>query len=253
MDRKLWWSGTLTPWQVASAVESGLVRPGPDCCQNSMQGLSRLLACMRPLAVLCGLLLIPPASWVLEPAAAAGTSAFVKPAPNVVPVEDPPRVSAESSTGETHPARLALERNPIHDESNPDYLRLQRIDEAMRFVKRDAIGFPDWMAALRSGAISPRAGLSATEKMDVFDLDIVMKNTKEMPHVLFPHQSHTLWLDCSNCHPRPFLPKAGSNPVSMSQIFRGEYCGMCHDRVAFITFFSCDRCHSVAQGVPAQK
>jgi c(7)-type cytochrome triheme protein len=173
--------------------------------------------------------------------------AGLKAAPNVAPVEDPPPARAEDAVVEMHPARLALERNPIHDESNPDYHRLQRIDEATRDIKRDAVGFPDWMAALRSGAISPLAGMSPRERMNVLDLNVVMKNTKEMPHVLFPHLSHTLWLDCSNCHPSPFLPKVGANQVSMSEIFRGKYCGMCHDRVAFITFFSCDRCHSVPQ------
>ena len=171
--------------------------------------------------------------------------AALKAAPNVLPIEPAP--AAGGSDREVHPARRSLELTTIYDESNPDYARLQRIDEATRHIRRDAVGFPDWMWALRSGAISPRAGLSASEKMSVLDLDIVMRNTKEMPHVLFPHLSHTLWLDCSNCHPTPFLPKTGSNPVSMEQIFRGQYCGMCHDRVAFITFFSCDRCHRVPQ------
>lgn len=201
----------------------------------------------RLLAVLCGLLLAPSStpfgSVLADDSIILG---FLKAAPNVPPVEELPR-STVPKNDEMHPARQALERNPIYDESNPDYSRLQRIDEATRHLKRDAIGFPDWMAALRSGAISPRAGLSEKDRMDLFDLDIVMKNTREMPHVLFPHQSHSLWLDCSNCHPKPFLPRAGANPISMSQIFRGEYCGMCHDRVAFITFFSCDRCHSVPQ------
>jgi len=173
--------------------------------------------------------------------------AALKAAPNLPPVNEAPRAENDAPVTELHPARAALERNPIHDEANPDFHRLQRIDDATRHLKRDAIGFPDWMAALRSGAITPRAGLSATDKMNVLDLDVVMRNTKEMPFVRFPHQSHTVWLDCSNCHPIPFLAKAGANPVSMSQIFRGQYCGMCHDRVAFITFFSCDRCHSVAQ------
>lgn len=174
--------------------------------------------------------------------------AFLKAAPNVAPIKETPRADSDPPVKELHPARLALERNPIHDEANPDFLRLQRIDEATRHMTRDAVGFPDWMAALRSGAISPWAGLSAADKMNVLDLDIVMKNTKEMPHVRFPHQSHTLWLDCSNCHPVPFIAKTGANSVSMSDIFRGQYCGMCHDRVAFITFFACDRCHSVPQG-----
>jgi len=174
--------------------------------------------------------------------------AFLKAAPNVPPVEDAPAAASEAPGTELHPARAALERNPIYDESNPDFSRLQRIDDATRHMKRDVVGFPDWMAALRSGAIAPRAGLSPTDKMNVLDLDVTMKNTKEMPYVRFPHQSHTVWLDCSNCHPVPFVPKAGANSVSMSEIFRGQYCGMCHDRVAFITFFSCDRCHSVPQG-----
>ena len=166
-------------------------------------------------------------------------------APNVAPA--PPIPRSVISIEDLHPARRAIELNPIHDETSPAYLRLQRIDEATQHLKRDSLGFPDWMSSIRSGAITPRAGLSPTEKMNVLDLDIVMKNTKEMPNVLFPHQSHTLWLDCSNCHPVPFLPKTGTNPVTMSEIFRGNYCGMCHDRVAFITFFACVRCHRVPQ------
>jgi c(7)-type cytochrome triheme protein len=177
----------------------------------------------------------------------AGLLAFLRPAPNVRPVEPKPASRPSTQGEELHPARQALELNQLHDKSNPDFARLQTIDEATRLLKKDAVGFPDWMAALRSGAISPRAGLSPEAKMNVLDLDVVMRNTREMPHVLFPHQSHTLWLDCSSCHPSPFLPKAGTNAVSMSEIFRGKYCGMCHDRVAFITFFSCERCHSIPQ------
>lgn len=180
--------------------------------------------------------------------------AALKAAPNVPPVvDDDSESKSEMAEPEVHPARVALDRNPIHDVSNPDFHRLQRIDEATRNLKRDAVGFPDWMAALRSGAITPRAGLSPIETMHTFDLNVVMTNTKEMPHVLFPHLSHTLWLDCSNCHPTPFVPKAGANQVSMSEIFRGRYCGMCHDRVAFITFFACNRCHSVPQAASSAR
>ena len=188
--------------------------------------------------------------------------AYLRPVPKVAPVapSEPatpaassPRPSAAAPDEEVHPARRAIELNPIYDGSNPEFFRLQHMSEATRDMRRDAVGFPDWMAALRSGAISPRAGLSGTEKMNILDLDVIMKNTKEMPYVRFPHESHTLWLDCSNCHPVPFLPKAGANAVSMSLIFSGNYCGMCHDRVAFITFFACNRCHSVPQDAASQK
>jgi c(7)-type cytochrome triheme protein len=174
--------------------------------------------------------------------------AVLMPAPDIQPAPELPRSSPLTQESELHPARRALALKPVHDQTNPAYQQLQRIDEATSHLPHDALGFPDWMASLRSGAITPRAGLTATAKMNVLDLDVVMKNTKEMPNVLFPHLSHTLWLDCSNCHPAPFLPQAGANPVSMGEIFRGRYCGMCHDRVAFITFFSCTRCHSVPQG-----
>lgn len=157
------------------------------------------------------------------------------------------RMPEPDPIAEIHPARRALESNPIHDASGSGYTVLQRLDQATSHMQHDALGFPDWMAALRSGQITPLPGLTPTSKMNVLDLDVVMKNTKGMPYVRFPHRSHTLWLDCSNCHPAPFTPLAGANPVSMNEIFRGKYCGMCHDRVAFITFYSCIRCHSVAQ------
>lgn len=158
--------------------------------------------------------------------------------------------AGNSSDSSNRPlARRAIDNVRLLDENNPDHERLQNIDEATRTLPYDANGFPDWMRALNAGLIKPRAGLTGNEKMEVLDLDIIMRNTKEMPHVRFPHRSHTLWLSCSNCHPDPFKPLTGSTTIRMADIFRGEYCGKCHDRVAFITFFSCDRCHSVPQKI----
>lgn len=209
----------------------------------------------RLVSICCIVLLLAPVG-LIDSAAADDRFlvAFLKAAPHVAPAEELPQSAAETQIEAMHPARRALALNPIYDESNPDYQRLQKIDDATRMLKRDAIGFPDWMTALRSGAIAPRAGLSEKETMTVLDLDVLMKNTREMPQVVFPHRAHTQWLDCANCHPAPFVAQAGANPVSMSEIFRGRYCGMCHDRVAFITFFSCERCHRGPQagGVPLQ-
>lgn len=157
-----------------------------------------------------------------------------------------------AATGE-HAAHRAIERSEFYDPANPDRKYLQPYREATRDLPHDVVGFPDWMRALREGAINPRAGMSGKETMDVLDLDIVMRNTKGMPNVRFPHNSHTMWLSCSNCHPAPFIPVAGANQIRMADIFRGQFCGMCHDRVAFVTFFSCDRCHSVPQGASGNR
>lgn len=153
----------------------------------------------------------------------------------------------QQKPADTHEARRAIDGRILHDPANPDAQRLQNFAEATRNLPHDAAGFPDWMRALREGRITPRSDLSGTGSMEVLDLDVIMKNTREMPHVRFPHRSHTLWLACSNCHPEPFKPQAGSTTIRMADIFRGQYCGQCHDRVAFITFFSCQRCHSVPQ------
>jgi len=187
------------------------------------------------------------------PSLAATTLAFLRSAPHSSLGEAGNlRQETTPTASDEHAARRAVERDDFYDPANPARQFLQRHDEATRHLPHDAVGFPDWMRALREGVIKPRTGVSGKETMDVLDLDIVMRNTKEMPNVRFPHRSHTMWLACSNCHPAPFVPVAGANEIHMADIFRGRFCGMCHDRVAFVTFFSCDRCHSVPQGASSR-
>lgn len=169
----------------------------------------------------------------------------LKPALKVLPVEEyvtpaPPSGKSANTSHRTLPNIEFL------DPTNPSVHLLQRHDDAMRSLPKDSNGFPDWMKALNDHTIDPRSGLKSGDRMEVLDLDVVMRNTKEMPNVRFPHRSHTLWLACSNCHPEPFKQQAGSSSIAMADIFRGQFCGMCHDRVAFGTLYSCYRCHNVA-------
>lgn len=165
--------------------------------------------------------------------------------------------SVEVPEEEPEPQRLAApellageEENPnkFYDPRNPAHNNLQKIEEARIGMPLDKRGKIDWMKALRSGAITPRADLHGNKRMEVLNLDIILKNTKEMPYVKFPHNSHTEWLACGNCHDKLFVPKAGANLITMEKIFRGEACGVCHDRVAFVSHYSCERCHSVPHG-----
>ena len=136
----------------------------------------------------------------------------------------------------------------IYDTTNPVDPILEESSNSLAGLPTDRKGAVDWMKALNSGIISPRAGYKITEKMNVFDLDVVMKNTKEMPFVKFPHSSHTRWLACVTCQDEIFTSKAGDNPVNMAKIFLGQYCGVCHGKVAFVATSSCERCHSVPRG-----
>jgi c(7)-type cytochrome triheme protein len=56
---------------------------------------------------------------------------------------------------------------------------------------------------------------------------------------------------CPDCHPKLFKQKQGSNPITMSAINKGEYCGACHNEKAVspkgVQVFGpkkhCFRCH----------
>ncbi|OWW19503.1 hypothetical protein AYR66_08240 [Noviherbaspirillum denitrificans] len=160
---------------------------------------------------------------------------------------EPPAREAEAEEEVQAPmtADEGADKNRFYDPRNPDHATLQKGEEMRTQLPLDKRGAVDWMAALRSGAIKPRTDLTNSKPHQVLNLDIILKNTKEMPWVRFPHNSHTEWLACSNCHDSIFVPKAGANEISMEKIFRGQFCGVCHDRVAFVTHNSCERCHSV--------
>ncbi len=146
-------------------------------------------------------------------------------------------------TGEVVP----VAEDGIHNPAVASVQVLQQPFEAMANFPRDGQGVIDWVKTLETGLIDPRKSLDGTGDMFPVDFDIIFKNTQSMPYVRFPHRQHTEWLTCANCHPLIFIPQKGANPVSMSSIIQGEYCGVCHGKVAFPPTMNCGRCHSVAK------
>jgi c(7)-type cytochrome triheme protein len=123
-----------------------------------------------------------------------------------------------------------------------------RIEEVLKDLPKNEFGnMVNWVQALEDGAISPKASVDGKEEMWVFDKDIELPVTKFIPHppdVLYPHKAHTEWLHCGSCHPKVFNMKAGGNPdMNMLKIISGEYCGVCHGKVAF-PLENCFSCHS---------
>ncbi|MBE9532234.1 MAG: hypothetical protein IME98_05460 [Proteobacteria bacterium] len=110
-------------------------------------------------------------------------------------------------------------------------------------------GEVNWTAAVVEGYINPRGSLDPdAEEVEPLDLNIFIEaKVPLMANVIFPHSIHTYWLSCDNCHPKIFIPQAGANPISMAEIFEGEWCGRCHGKVAFKFFpiANCRRCHIV--------
>ncbi len=108
----------------------------------------------------------------------------------------------------------------------------------------------DWEKAEEEGLVRPvdyiegisvkRQPLAAQK-----DLDIA-PGTKGMPDIIFSHKKHTVWNGCEVCHPDIFIGvKQGVTRYSMTEIFDGKYCGVCHGKVAF-PLLDCQRCHTKA-------
>ncbi|MDH5528064.1 MAG: cytochrome c3 family protein [Nitrospirota bacterium] len=122
----------------------------------------------------------------------------------------------------------------------------------------DVYGLVDWARAIREGYVTPRHSLDPAkqDKPDdkPFGLALLIPAKSEtMPDVIFPHDIHTMWLTCNNCHPEIFAMNGAMNNkvMTMPKIAAGEYCGRCHNRIAF-PLSDCNRCHvhDKASGAP---
>lgn len=115
---------------------------------------------------------------------------------------------------------------------------------AFAFLPQTDQGYVDWVAAVDFGVIRPIDSLDAKAKaLEPMDFNVIFPVKGDLPDVVYPHYGHTLWLDCTNCHPNIFVMRAGANHVTMEGIAKGEFCGRCHGKVAF-SLADCNRCHS---------
>jgi c(7)-type cytochrome triheme protein len=113
-------------------------------------------------------------------------------------------------------------------------------------LPKDRYGLIDWAKAIKMGKVKPRDSLDPNDKpVPPMNLDIVIFTKSQFqPDVIFPHFVHTLWLTCTNCHPAifPMNAKEANKIMTMPKIASGEFCGRCHNRIAF-PLSDCLRCH----------
>jgi c(7)-type cytochrome triheme protein len=145
------------------------------------------------------------------------------------------------------PRHLPPLEDGIHDPANDGTKVLHPPLEAYANLPKtesDLGNGVNWVQAIDEGRIKPVWDINNPDaKPTVLDMDIIRVTNGSMPNELFPHRQHTLWLDCSNCHPAIFIPKRGANRISMAANLLGQKCGVCHGKVAF-PLSQCKRCHS---------
>lgn len=126
-------------------------------------------------------------------------------------------------------------------------------------LPKDKFGLIDWAKAVRDNAVKPRFSLdpAVTQDDEPMDLDIVIETKSDFVNdVLYPHKIHTYWLKCEICHGTVggaiFTPARGTNNMTMTGISQGQWCGRCHNKIAF-PLADCKRCHSVPKATKAKK
>ena len=83
------------------------------------------------------------------------------------------------------------------------------------------------------------------------DVTINNKAEKEgMRPVIFPHWIHRIRFTCNVCHNKEgFVMRAGFNNITMAEIDKGRFCGMCHNGEIAWAPDRCDMCHSGKPGL----
>jgi c(7)-type cytochrome triheme protein len=105
----------------------------------------------------------------------------------------------------------------------------------------------DWEEAEATSVIKPIDTLQGVSMKKV-----AMKNPEDFAiqarvtwasDIVFSHKKHNTWNGCETCHPDifPSTKKTGTR-YTMFHIEAGEYCGVCHGKVAF-TIKACNGCH----------
>ena len=114
-------------------------------------------------------------------------------------------------------------------------------------MPRNAHGAVDWEKAEAQGRVKPLdvlEGVSVPRPAMRMDRDIaIAAETSWVADIIFSHRKHAIWNGCEVCHPEIFpAAREGRIKYTMFQISRGEYCGACHDKVAF-PIADCEGCH----------
>jgi len=116
-----------------------------------------------------------------------------------------------------------------------------------KLPKKNVWGLVDWEEAEAQRLIKPLdllPGVSIERPPLSLQKDFSIESRGWMSDIIFSHKKHAQWNGCEVCHPDIFPSvKKGTVKYSMFQISGGQYCGVCHDRVAF-PLDDCSRCHS---------
>lgn len=166
---------------------------------------------------------------------------------------DIPESTADAGTGtdqipEGLLEQLVLKPPPLPP---PAIEGVSEIDSVLALLPSDRSGGIDWVAAVESDVIRPKAGGTDApeDTTGAFSYDLYLSDG-DGPEAYFPHSAHRAWMDCTSCHPRVY--RNGSQSSAPETAHGEASCGYCHGSVAF-PIQSCERCHERARDLPRDR
>ncbi len=155
------------------------------------------------------------------------------------------RIFSSCSTSTTPEASMRCKRchSGGKDQNEYDYatftakLPIDPIADLVDWEKAEALGL------IHPADYLPGVSIKRDSLIPQKDFAITSKSTW-MPDIIFSHKKHVVWNGCEVCHPDIFpSAKKGTVKYSMLEISTGQYCGLCHGRVAF-PLNNCEKCHA---------
>ncbi|MFQ5901508.1 MAG: c(7)-type cytochrome triheme domain-containing protein, partial [Thermodesulfobacteriota bacterium] len=119
---------------------------------------------------------------------------------------------------------------------------------------RDKFGFINWVKMMYTGVVKPIHSLDPNEKDETRDTKILFQVLSDyVDNILWPHDLHTFWIKCEQCHEgkgekaRLFNPVLGANRIRMRDMVKEKkFCIHCHGKVSF-PIADCLRCHKYSK------
>ena len=114
-------------------------------------------------------------------------------------------------------------------------------------LPRNAYGI-DWEEAEATGLIKPidvLEGVSIRKTPLKSQADFAIQaRVNWVSDIIFSHKKHAVWNGCELCHPEIFpATQKGAVRYTMFHLSSGQYCGVCHGKVAF-PVTACGGCHT---------
>lgn len=153
-----------------------------------------------------------------------------------------------ASCSDNTAGEASSECSRCHSAGDPKRKEKEFTEFIRKYPKKGLGNTVDWEEAEAKGLIKPidyLEGVSIRRSPLKMEKEISIESRGVwMSDVMFSHKKHAVWNGCEVCHPEIFpSTKQGTVIYTMFQIVGGQYCGVCHDKVAF-PIVDCHRCHT---------